>query len=110
MSGAPLTSIRNIGPAMAQEMQRAGFRDADHLRDLGADAAYARMIDTGTRPHFIGYYALVMGLHGRPWNDCQGDEKTRLRASFDALCAARKTPDNSAIEAELDKLGLGLRR
>ena len=51
-----------------------------------------------------------MGLQGRPWNDCQGPEKTRLRASFDVLCAARKTPDNSAIEAELDKLGLGLRR
>ena len=75
MSGAPLTSIRNIGPAIAQEMQRAGIHDADKLRDLGADAAYARMIDTGTRPHFIGYYALVMGIQGRPWNDCQGAEK-----------------------------------
>ncbi len=104
----PVTSIRNIGPAMEEAFRRAGLETADAVRDLGADAAYRRLIETGTRPHFIGYYALVMGLQGRPWNDCQGKEKTDLRKRFDDLCkdAAPSTP--SRLSAELDALGIRL--
>jgi hypothetical protein len=50
------------------------------------------MIAKGTRPHFIGYYALHMALQGRPWNDCKGAEKDALRTRFDALLAS-DTPD-----------------
>ena len=32
-----LTEIRNIGPAFAEALTRAGIRDAEALRDLGAD-------------------------------------------------------------------------
>jgi hypothetical protein len=45
------------------------------------------MLRTGLRPHFIGYYVLVMSLQGRPWNDCKGAEKDTLRVRFDALVA-----------------------
>ena len=75
----PVTAIRNIGPASVALFDRAGLTTAEQVRTLGADAAYARLIATGTRPHFIGYYALVMGLQGRPWNDCKGAEKAALR-------------------------------
>lgn len=83
----PVTAIRNIGPASVAPFARAGLTTAQAVRDIGPDAAYARLIATGTRPHFIGYYALVMGLQGRPWNDCKGAEKDALRARFDAICA-----------------------
>ncbi len=86
----PVSSIRNLGPASDAAFARAGITTADQLRDLGADAAYARLLETGTRPHFIGYYALVMGLQGRPWNDAQGDEKAALRKSFDKIKAETK--------------------
>ena len=76
----PVSSIRNLGPASEEMFARAGIPDAETLIELGADDAYAKLIKTGTRPHFIGYYALVLGLQGRPWNDCQGDEK-RLYAA-----------------------------
>ncbi len=80
---------------------------------MGADAAYARLLAHGSRPHFIGYYAMVMGLQGRPWNDCQGQEKIDLRARFDALVAAAQA-DNShvplGIEKWLDQIGTGLKR
>jgi DNA transformation protein len=72
---------------MEQALARAGIHTATELREIGADAAYARMLRTGLRPHFIGYYVLVMSLQGRPWNDCKGAEKDALRVRFDALVA-----------------------
>ena len=104
----PVSTIRNLGPAVEQACARAGIRSAEELRALGPDTAYARLIAAGTRPHFIGYYAMVMGLQGRPWNDCQGKEKADLRARFDVIKAAAKpnSPQRSGIEAVLDRIGV----
>jgi DNA transformation protein and related proteins len=109
----PVTAIRNLGPASEKEFVRAGLPTADAIRAIGADAAYLRLIETGTRPHFIGYYALVMGLQGRPWHDCKGTEKDRLRVRFDALRArARPRPQGDgpslSLRRELDGLGVRL--
>lgn len=104
----PVSSIRNLGPASDASFARAGIHTAAELRALGPDKAYARLLAAGSRPHFIGYYAMVMGLMGRPWNDCRGKEKDALRARFDAICAAAKPPKppDSAIEAILDEIGV----
>ena len=106
----PVSSIRNLGPATEAAFARAGITSAEDLRDIGADEAYRRLLVAGERPHFIGYYVLVMGLQGRPWNDCQGAEKNALRARFDAIKASVAAPALSAIEAELDALGVIERR
>jgi len=102
-----ISSIRNLGPATEAAFVRAGVPDAETLRALGADAAYARLLAAGERPHFIAYYVLVMALQGRPWNDCAGAEKDALRARFDAL-KAREMPKGrpDALEAALDALGV----
>ena len=88
---------------------RAGIASAEALRALGTDAAYARLLTHGTKPHFIGYYVIEMGLQGRPWNDCKGDEKTALRKRFDALVAdaagARDT-HRDAFEAMMNAIGV----
>ena len=105
----PIHSIRNLGPATEAAFARAGVGSAEALRTLGADAAYARLLAAGERPHFIGYYVLVMALQGRPWNDCAGAEKAALRVRFDALKAAApasSSAPSSAIEAALDALGV----
>ncbi|WP_170339541.1 TfoX/Sxy family protein [Ruegeria arenilitoris] len=102
----PVSSIRNLGPAFEQACARAGIHSAEELRELGADAAYARLIQAGTRPHFIGYYVLVMGLQGRPWNDCKGEEKKALRARFDALKSSTNQAPASRIVADLDAIGV----
>ncbi len=83
----PVSSIRNLGPASDAAYAAAGIHSADQLRQLGADAAYEKLLHSGVRPHFIAYYAMVMGLQGRPWNDCQGKEKQQLRQRFDAIKA-----------------------
>jgi len=106
----PVSSIRNLGPASDAVYARAGITTAEQLRDLGPDAAYAKLLQSGGKPHFIGYYAMVMGLQGRPWNDCQGDEKKALRERFDAIKAG--ISDNahdkgrSELEAALDRIGV----
>ncbi|WP_204114624.1 TfoX/Sxy family protein [Shimia biformata] len=102
----PVSSIRNLGPAYEAACARAGITSAEMLRDLGADAAYARLLETGTRPHFIGYYVLVMGLQGRPWNDCKGREKAELRKRFDAIKARSHDKGRSEFEAALDRIGV----
>lgn len=111
----PVSTIPNLGPASEAAFARAGIHSAEELRALGADAAYLRLLQAGTRPHFIGYYVLVMGLQGRPWNDCQGAEKQALRAAFDALkTRAAATPskdkDRARLDAVLDEIGLIVRR
>jgi DNA transformation protein and related proteins len=103
----PVSAIRNLGPKSEASFARAGLTSADQVIALGADAAYARLIHAGTRPHFIGYYALVLGLQGRPWTDLGPDEKAQLRTRFDALVAATHTKTApSALEAALDRLGV----
>ncbi len=110
-----VSTIPNLGPASEAAFARAGITTAEEVRALGADAAYLRLIQTGSQPHFIGYYVLVMGLQGRPWNDCKGKEKAALRKRFDALKAeAARTPseskDRARLDAVLDEIGLIARR
>ena len=100
-----ISSIRNLGSAMEQACARAGINSAEQLRALGTDAAYARLLRSGQQPHFISYYVLEMALQGRPWNDCRGDEKARLRVRFDRL-KAENTPETNAMDAILDEIGV----
>jgi len=106
---SPVSSIPNLGPASAEAFARSGITTAEEIRELGADEAYRRLLVTGVRPHFIGYYVLVMGLQGRPWNDCKGEEKKALRKRFDTLCAGFNRSDaklKADIEATLSFLGV----
>ncbi len=102
----PVSSIRNLGPAFDAACTAAGIASAEELRELGADAAYARLLRNGHKPHFIGYYVLVMALQGRPWNDCKGEEKRALRARFDAIKAQGRDPALSEFERMMDRIGI----
>ncbi len=102
----PVSSIRNLGPAMDEACARAGIHSAQQLRDLGADAAYSMLLQSGSKPHFIGYYVLVMALQGRPWNDCKGAEKAALRKVFDRIKAQAFDPHKSEFETLMNQIGL----
>jgi hypothetical protein len=103
---SPVSSIPNLGPASEAAFARAGIHSAEELRALGADESYRRLIASGTAPHFIGFYSMVMGLQGRPWNDCRGDEKKALRVRFDAIVASVARSPDRALNAALDALGV----
>lgn len=104
----PVSSILNLGPATEAAFARAGIHSADEIRAMGPDAAYLRLMEAGTQPHFIGYYVLVMGLQGRPWNDCQGEEKRALRVRFDALKARARASvgADDVLDAALAAIGV----
>ena len=101
-----ITPIPNLGPAPAAEFAKAGITTAEEIRALGAKEAYRRLLAAGTRPHFIGYYVLVMGLQGRPWNDCKGAEKATLRKEFDAIKAESFDAGRSELEEFMNRIGL----
>lgn len=102
----PVSAIRNLGPASDASFARAGLHTAAQVRELGADATYARLLAAGSRPHFIAYYALVMGLQGRPWNDLDASEKANLRTRFDQIVAEAQSAPLSGLARELDALGV----
>ncbi|KAE9626542.1 TfoX/Sxy family protein [Parasedimentitalea maritima] len=102
----PISSIRNLGPAYEEACARANIHTAEELRELGADETYSRLLKTGSKPHFIGYYVLVMGLQGRPWNDCKGEEKKALRVRFDAIKDSAFDKGLSELETILNQIGV----
>ncbi|RGP37766.1 TfoX/Sxy family protein [Pseudotabrizicola alkalilacus] len=109
----PVSSIPNLGPASEAAFARAGIHSAAELREIGADEGYRRLLLSGSAPHFIGYYVLVMGLQGRPWNDCKGPEKAALRKRFDAIKSSMigtKEKGRSDLEAALQFFGVVERR
>ena len=103
---AALTSIKNIGPTFEASFKSVGINTAEELRALGADAAYAKLLEAGNKPHFIGYYVLHMALQGRPWNDCKGEEKKALRKKFDALKAGSFDEERSELERFMNQIGV----
>lgn len=104
----PVSSIRNMGPASDSGFGRAGINTAEELRALGPDEAYFKYLSAGGKPHFIGYYAMVMGLQGRPWNDCRDEEKEALKQRFTAIKARVKQqgPLESGLDHALREIGI----
>ena len=116
----PVSSIRNVGPATEAAFAAVGLHSAEAVHEIGPDAAYLRCLHAGQPAHFIGYYALVLGLQGRPWTDLHGDEKAQMRLRFDAIKAeaaktgphasSSNTKSRSDLETALDILGVIARR
>lgn len=101
-----LTTLPNIGTAMADTFATAGIHSVETLRALGTDEAYAKILATGARPHFIAFYVIEMALQGRPWNSCKGAEKAALRKRFDAIKASNHDSGRAAFEAMMNTLGV----
>ncbi len=108
MSKTPVSSIRNLGPVSARQFAKAGIASAEEVRSLGADRAYQRLLAAGVRPHFIGYYALVLGLQGRHWTDCLPEEKVVLRKRFEAITNFRDSPESESSTLARARLGTAL--
>lgn len=47
-----ISTIQNLGPAIEESFARAEITSANELRDMGADAGYLRLLQSGARPYF----------------------------------------------------------
>lgn len=107
---SPVSTIRNLGPAMEEACRRAGITSAEQLRGLGADEAFRLLVENGTRPQFIIYRVIFMGLQDRPWQESSAAEKKMLRERYDAIVASTRASGLPETERTLDQIGTGLRR
>ena len=92
--GTPLDSLRNIGPAMTDRFRRIGIVDAEGLRAMGADGAYARMLLAGERPHIMVFTAMILALEGRDWKALTKAEKADIKRRY---AAARAAADSGTL-------------
>ena len=56
----PISSIRNLGPVVEVSFSRVGITSAEELREMGADAGYLRLLQSGSRP----FHCLLCVGHG----------------------------------------------
>jgi DNA transformation protein len=85
-----LTKFPNIGPVLAEKLNKIGITTFDQLVDLGSIEAVLRI---GERDMSICYsmlYALEGAIRGIRWHGIPKDQRAQLKASFDqALSVAQ---------------------
>lgn len=81
---APVSQLRNLGPASARMLEEAGVLTIGDLRSLGAEDAFlavrASSDQRGHRPSMNLLYALAAGLKDRDWRELTPAERSRLAA------------------------------
>ena len=71
----PISSIRNLGPALEKSFARAGIASAEELREMSADAGYLRLLHQGRGPislPIIRWSWGCRGNHGMIWMTLKG--------------------------------------
>ena len=80
-----LEQLRNLGPASARWLARAGIHSGRQLRTLGAVNAYRRALLSGARPNLNLLWALQGAVQDRDWRQLTQAEKARLLMELDDL-------------------------
>jgi hypothetical protein len=77
-----LTSIPNVGPAIARELERLGVREPDDLRGQDADELFERLCALDGRRHdpclldtFHAAVDVADGKPARPWWEYSRERK-----------------------------------
>lgn len=84
--------LRNIGPVVAEQLLQAGIDTPAKLKQLGAEAAYLRMLAAGAgcgKPHALYLYALEGAIQDCDWRDI-GEEKKTAYKTFVKLLKLEK--------------------
>lgn len=81
-----LTSIPNIGPAVASKLSRLGIATPGDLRDRDPDELFERLCALDGRRHdpclldtFVAAVAYAEGGPARPWWEYSRERKARAR-------------------------------
>lgn len=80
-----LAALRNLGPRSSMCLERAGVRNRQQLRSLGAVSAYRRAILAGARPNLNLLWALQGAIQKRDWRQISDAEKATLLLELEDL-------------------------
>lgn len=78
--GEPIESLRNLGPASAAWLRKAGVITITDLEQLGPALAYRLVKQRRPQVSLNLLWALAAGLTDRDWRDLTDEEKEALRA------------------------------
>ena len=81
-----LTTLKGIGPRVADWLTQAGITTSIELRELGAVEAYLQVLEkTDFRANILLLYSLVGAIEDRDWNEVAQNDKARLNAELEGL-------------------------
>jgi hypothetical protein len=82
-----LTTIRNVGPAVARTLNRLGIASIDDLRGRDGEELYERLCELDGERHdpclldtFVAVAVYANGGPDRPWWEYSRERKERTRA------------------------------
>jgi hypothetical protein len=77
---APITSLRNLGPASAAWLRNVDIRTVGDLKQLGAVLAWKIVRQRHPEANLLLLHALHAALEDRHWQDLSKEEKSALKA------------------------------
>ncbi|MBT0962160.1 TfoX/Sxy family protein [Denitromonas iodatirespirans] len=80
---AALARLRNLGPASARMLAKAGIFSVQALHDMGAVAAFRRVRHAEPAASLNLLWALEGALTDRPWQAVARHERLRLLLALD---------------------------
>lgn len=85
-----LEDVVNIGPALAHDLRAIGVTSEDDLRAVGAQAAWLRLYEAGSRDCLSSFLALEGAVRGVRWMQIAPDERDACCAAMRAATAGRQ--------------------
>jgi len=82
-AGQTLATLRNLGPASTRMLMAAGIDSPVRLRELGAVAAYLRVLGAGFRPSLNLLWALAGALGDCDWRELPPGQRGKLLLELD---------------------------
>lgn len=81
-----VSAMRNLGPASERDLNAAGIRTAAQLKELGAEAAFLKILATRRRLgqstkncNAVYLYALYGAIHDIAWRDIPEQKKVNFK-------------------------------
>jgi DNA transformation protein len=83
-----LTNLPNIGHTLAQKLEKIGVTSQAELAELGSIEAVVKIEEKDSSACYNMLYALEGAIRGIRWHGIPKEERTHLKAEFDARAAA----------------------
>jgi DNA transformation protein and related proteins len=87
-----LEDVVNIGPALAHDLRAIGVTDVEELREVGAQEAWLRLYEAGSRDCLSSLLALEGAVRGVGWMQLAPDERDACCEAMRAALATARRP------------------